>query len=174
MLLKNLEEVRALIEEEVQMDIDARSMYQSPRLTDEGWAGYPALLLEAVRSHDPPWLEQQIKLRGWIKDQEQRVRNGVVHWARVPYTAAQTLAEGDFNRYYIRAVCCAAILAGNDTVLVYRAKQVENPRPESVRLTGSKLSAQKLLDDLRINSNKLETALGLPPGPNSGLSACLD
>jgi hypothetical protein len=37
----------------------------------------------------------------------------------------------------------------------------------------TKISAKLLLDDLRNSSQGVDTALGLPPGPNSGLSAKL-
>jgi hypothetical protein len=58
-------------------------------------------------------------------------------------------------------------------VFVYRAKEVVNPRAESVALIGKSLPAKQLLDDLRTNIGT-DTALGLPPGPNSGLSVKLD
>lgn len=46
---------------------------------------------------------------------------------------------------------------------------VRNPRPESEAMVGSRLPAQALLDDLR-TSQGVEPALGLPPGPNSGIT----
>jgi len=46
---------------------------------------------------------------------------------------------------------------------------VENPRPQSEALIGSTVDSQKLLLDLR-QSIGVEPALGVPPGPNSGLS----
>ena len=56
--------------------------------------------------------------------------------------------------------------------MVYRAKEVVNPRAESVALIGKSLLAKQLLDDLRSNIGT-DAALGLPPGPNSGLSVKL-
>lgn len=55
---------------------------------------------------------------------------------------------------------------------VYRAKEVANPRAESMALIGRSLPVTQLLDDLRVNIGT-DTALGLPPGPNSGLSVTL-
>jgi hypothetical protein len=90
---------------------------------------------------------------------------------KVPYTAAQTLSEGEFNRYYIRALCLRALKEERE-LEVYRAKEVSDPRPESQRMIGLILDtkrAETLLNDLRINVG-VDTALGLPNGPNSGLS----
>ena len=47
-----------------------------------------------------------------------------------------------------------------------------NPRPESEAKIGKTIAPQSLLDDLRKNIG-VEPALGLPPGPNSGLSVKL-
>jgi hypothetical protein len=90
----------------------------------------------------------------------------------VPATAPETLAEGEFNRFYIRGLCVRALAEGITELVIYRAKQVENPRSESTAKIGLKISAQALLTDLRANPG-VDTALGLPPGPNSGLSVKL-
>jgi hypothetical protein len=82
------------------------------------------------------------------------------------------LAEGEFNRYYCRGLCQRALEVGIEEVEVYRAKAVTTPRPESQRLIGRRLSARSLLNDLR-TSQGVEPALGVPPGPNSGLSVRL-
>lgn len=55
---------------------------------------------------------------------------------------------------------------------VYRAKEVATPRSESIALIGRRLSVSALLGDLRVSVG-VDTALGLPPGPNSGLSGRL-
>lgn len=54
-------------------------------------------------------------------------------------------------------------------LVIYRAKQVREPRPESQAMIGKNINAKALLDDLRTHPG-VEPALGLPPGPNSGLS----
>lgn len=46
--------------------------------------------------------------------------------------------------------------------------------PESVRLIGKKIKAKRICDDLRSTSNAhVDTALGVPAEPNSGLSVRL-
>jgi hypothetical protein len=52
---------------------------------------------------------------------------------------------------------------------VYRARYSENPRYESEQKIGSFVDAEKLLADLR-NNIGIDTHLGVPGGPNSGLS----
>ena len=49
----------------------------------------------------------------------------------MPLKAQETLSEGEFNRFYCKALCARSISEGISKVIAYRAKQVENPRPES-------------------------------------------
>jgi hypothetical protein len=81
------------------------------------------------------------------------------------------LAQGEFNRYYIRGVCRRALEAGILDVEVYRARLVAAPRPDSEALIGRRLDAEQLIADLRTHMG-VDTALGLGR-PNSGLSVCL-
>lgn len=105
-----------------------------------------------------------------MKESEQRKkRGGGYTTAKVPVNAPDMLSEGEFNRYYMRGICIQVIEENRDEVEVYRGKKVSNPRPESQAKLGSMLSAKTLLDDLR-ESVGVDTALGLPPGPNSGLT----
>jgi len=106
-----------------------------------------------------------------LRNEESRnTKNGTVI-ARVPLNAHLILAEGEFNRFYIRALCRKAISKGK-IIEVYRAKQVDNPRTESQVLIGKSLDPQKLLDDLRQHIG-VDIILGVPAGPNSGLSVRL-
>lgn len=57
-------------------------------------------------------------------------------------------------------------------LIVYRAKNVTNSRPESQMKIGQTFNPHQLLKDLRENIGT-DTALGLPAGPNSGLSVQL-
>lgn len=61
---------------------------------------------------------------------------------------------------------------GGNSVEVYRAKAVQQPRPQSERLVGTTVDVHRLLRDLRTNVG-VDTALGIPAGPNSGLSVRL-
>lgn len=99
---------------------------------------------------------------------QKRKPKGGFTMAAVPHTAPETLGEGEFNRYYVRGLCRRAIDEGIAALEVYRAKAVMQPRPDSQRLIGQHVDPAAILADLRITQG-VEPALGLPPGPNSGL-----
>jgi hypothetical protein len=172
MKLENLESVRALMLEELEYDVSKDILYRSERLTDHGFTEYPELMRQAIASHDEQWLAHEINRRDLLKSHEIRNTKRGQITAKVPVTAAHTLAEGEFNRYYIRAVCRMSLERGQTTVEVYRAKEVEQPRPESQRRIGALLRADAVLEDLRDKSS-VDAVLGVPAGPNSGLSVRL-
>jgi len=159
--------------EEVQRDVAAGTLYLSDRLSRTGSSDYPTLLGEAVNGQNDDWLATQLRQGGRINATEQRRKpKGGYATVSVPVTAAETLAEGEFNRFYIRGLCLRAIADGITELEVYRAKVVDSPRSESQRKIGSKVDPTTLLNDLRANPG-VDTALGLPAGPNSGLSVKL-
>ena len=85
--------------------------------------------------------------------------------------AAELLAEGEFNRYYCRAICIRA-LAETRKVRVYRGRESAKPRPESEDWIGRHVDPTALLNDLRTSPGK-EPKMGIP-SVNSGLTVCLD
>ncbi len=168
---ENLDEsTRSFMLSEVDSDLSNGNLYMSPRLNGLGERNYVSLLKEAIKHYNDTWLAQQLRSQGYMKDYEQRrKRGGGFTNAKVPVNAPDTLSEGEFNRYYVRGLCIRAIEEGVNQVEVYRGKSVSQPRPESEALLGRKLSVEALLEDLR-KSKGVEPALGLPPGPNSGLT----
>ncbi len=160
---------RAHMRAEVESDLASGTLYVSPRLREDAVDAYVNALLEAVDGGTPQSLADAIRSQQLLKEFETAVRSGKPHTKRVPVTAADTLAEGEVNRYYARGLCLRAIQEGIAHVRVYRAKAVHEPRPDSVAMLGRLIDAQALLNDLRA-SNGVEPALGLPRGPNSGLS----
>lgn len=162
--------VRASMVQEVEQDQANGSLYISPRLTHAGAQAWPDLLREAAERHDDTWLAAALRSHGHMRTEEQRRRRqGGFTTVAVPHTAPDTLAEGEFNRFYARGLCVNVLASGGADVEVYRGKEVENARPESQAMIGRRLPAQQLLNDLR-TSQGVEPALGLPPGPNSGLT----
>lgn len=153
----------------VDSDLSHGRLYISERLNELGKQNYASLLKEAIEHHNDAWLAQQLRLRGYMKDYEQYKKRGRGFTRRVPRTAPETLSEGEFNRFYIRGLCVGVIEKDMNHVEVYRGKSVNQSRPESEAMIGRKLSAGTLLEDLR-KSIGVDTALGLPPGPNSGLT----
>jgi hypothetical protein len=79
------------------------------------------------------------------------------------------MAEGEFNRFYVRGLCRRALAEGIERLEVYRAKEVSEPRPESWNKIGNLMDPQAVLIDVRVSIG-VETALGMPQGPNSGLT----
>jgi len=171
MNLTNLDDItRIHMREEIQTDIATATLYMSDRLSPQGAADYPDLLMDAVDHGTSASLAAELRRHGRLNSHEMAVsRRGNPFWRRVPVTAADTLAEGEFNRFYIRGLCVRAMNQGIDRVQVYRAKAVFDPRPESTARIGLLIAPPNLLADLRVHTH-VDTALGVPAGPNSGLS----
>ncbi len=161
---------REFMLKELELSISDGSLYISPRLTEQGRNKWKDLLNEAIKSNDDVWLASQLRQASYFKREEERnLSGGRKTIAQVPVTAPDTLAEGEFNRFYARGLCARAMSDGVLEVEVYRGKDVQQPRPESEAKIGKRLKAQDLLEDLR-KSKGVEPALGIPPGPNSGIT----
>jgi hypothetical protein len=157
--------------EEIDMDIRADTIYRSPWLSQTGQGRWPDMLRASAVNGTDASLADQIRNSGLINRTAQRKAPkgyGTVTY-NVPITAPETMAEGEFNRYYARGLCRRAIDSGLSRLEVYRAKAVLNPRAESEEKIGLLVDPTAILTDLRV-SQGVETALGIPPGPNSGIS----
>jgi hypothetical protein len=172
--LLNLDErTRQLMLEELEYDIGHNQLHISPVLSGQGQRDYPNLLRDAIREGNEETLASELRGRRRLSRALPRRRpQGGYLIASTPSTAADTLAEGEFNRYYIRAVCRRALEDKLPFVIVYRAKPVRNPRPESVELVENTLEPAALLEDLRAHPGE-STELNVPAGPNSGISVRL-
>lgn len=167
---ENLDQrTRVLMEDEVNYDIRNNRLYISLRLTEVGKVNYSRLLKEAIVDGNEVSFCNDLKNQNCIKAREERRTKNGIQLVNVPATANETLAEGEFNRFYIRALCRRVLEDKTGILEIYRAKQVLNPRPESQMIIGKTLDPERLLNDLRINIG-IDPALGLPQGPNSGLS----
>lgn len=162
---------RAAMVAEIERDVAAGSLYISPRLTDQGVREWPDLLRSAAETGTDDWLARELSARGLLKSQEESRRNGKSYLKAVPVTAASTLAEGEFNRFYLRGIASRGV-AENRQIEIYRGRASSNPRRESAALLGQHLVAGALLTDLREHIG-VDSALDLPPGPNSGLTGRL-
>ncbi len=174
MNLRNLDKrTRTFMAQEVERDIFSGILYISKRFNDKGRKEYPSVLLEAVKSHDGDWLALQIYTRGFLDHEEvKHIQKEIIAIAQVPATAGLTFAEGQFNRYYMRGVCLAAIEDGVPEVVVYRGKGAAQPRAASEAMVGKRIPAPALLEDLRAVPGS-RSRFGIPPGPNSGLTVGL-
>ena len=171
------DETRRLIIEEITADIEegrgdpARGLYISSYLNETGARMWPELLLEAVRTGRDDTLARDLNRRGAFKAQvERRKPRGGFTMARVPVTAADTLAEAQFNMYYMRALGLRAIELGVGLV-VYRAKRVENPRSTSEQMIGTMLDPADVLAALR-STRGVNPPTHIPL-PNTGITVRL-
>jgi hypothetical protein len=160
---------RKFMSQEIELDCKNSVLYKSPRLNANGENAWEPTLKEAARAHDDSWLGLELRKQGCLRSQEARIMRGRETFCRVPMNAHETLSEGEFNRFYCRGLCARAIEEGVPEVIAYRAKEVENPRPESEAVIGKTFDPKELLEDLR-RSQGVEPALGIPRGPNSGIS----
>ena len=162
---------RAMMLDELRHDLQSSRVYISTRLNDFGVKQYPTLLQNALEKDTEQTLAKELQSGCFKTHEQRRSPKGNSTPVAVPSNAHEILAEGEFNRYYIRAICRRAI---NEScqLQVYRAKPVMNPRPESRPKEGQSVDPQELLTDLR-NNIGIDTHLGLPAGPNSGMSVRL-
>lgn len=156
--------------EELEIDLERGDLYLPHRVKQEEHDAYINMLRSSLTIDSPETFANDIQLGNILNSHEnRRSKTGKIFLVRVPRTAKQTLSEGEFNRYYIRAICKRALEEGIDELESYRAKSVGSPRASSTRLVGTTINSKTLLEDLRSNIG-IDTALGVPAGPNSGLS----
>lgn len=172
LVFRNLDErVRELMIEEVEVDI-AGELYVSAYFNERGVALWPEILREAVRTGNDATLARAIRDNNTLKRHTTRnTKKGPIQ-VDVPVTAHETIAESNFSRFYIRALCRRALELGQDHIVGYRAKPVMEAREGSEEKIGRHFGATEVLEDVRAT---MATAprLGMPPGPNSGILAHL-
>lgn len=173
--LENLDDrTRQLMSDEIEYDIAHNQLHISPFLSGQGQRDYANILREAIQSGNDETLAEHLREhRRILRTLPRRNPKGGYSISTTPENAAQVLAESEFNRYYIRALARRAIEDGISELVIYRAKPVSNPRPESEARIETTLSPQELLDDLRSHPGDEPPTLGVPSGPNSGLSVRL-
>jgi hypothetical protein len=103
--LKNLDaQTRALMLEEIDMAIAAiggeEGLYLGQRLTTAGRNDFPGLLKQSAEQRDERWLTDQLRSNSRLKAKEERhLKKGVI-LADVPFSAPETLADGEFNYFW--------------------------------------------------------------------------
>ncbi|MCC4630597.1 hypothetical protein ABQW55_000560 [Xanthomonas citri pv. malvacearum] len=172
------ENLDAITRKHMLNEVGIGGSYISPRLTPDGIAAWSNLLQEAVRNYNDDWLAHELINRNFVLAEESYTRDGVTRLRRINQShAAQQLAEGEFNRYYIRGLCERANQEGKDHLVIYRGKAVSNPRPESEAKIGARIETDALLKILRKSDFvKIEDAVGIsaaPGGPSSGITCKL-
>ena len=172
---ENLDDrTRQLMLDEMEYDIANNQLHISPFLSGQGERDYANLLREALQSGTDETLAQSLREhRRILRTLPRRNPAGGYSIAATAENAAEVLAESEFNRYYIRGLARRAIEDGIQELIVYRAKPVRTPRPESEARVETAIPPQELLEDLRSHPGDERPTLGVPSGPNSGLSVRL-
>lgn len=161
---------RQFMSKELELDLRESRLYFSRWFTEKAKRLYPDLLKKAIAGGNDTALASDLSEPGiFVAKYEKQKPSGGTTMATVPKIAPEMFAEGEFNRFYIRGLCARCLEEGKREVQIYRAKQVANPRPESEARVGKHVDCAMLLADLRENPGG-ETVLGVPGGPNSGMS----
>jgi hypothetical protein len=168
--LLNLNDIiRKLMLSEVDYDAQRGRTYLSPRLNRTGQITYLAKLKHAIESQDAAWLAEQ--LHGYFDSIElTKSKKGTIT-SDIPKNADETIAESEFNRFYMRALCLFAVEKEIKHLIVCRTKHAGSTKPTARAKVGSSIAPQKLLNDLRENVGK-KTRLGLGE-PSSSLTVRL-
>jgi len=161
-------ETRALMCEEINAAEKSDNIYFSTRFNETGKKCWIELLRKSAEEFNEHWLADQLKIVGAMKVTETKAKpKGGFTLAHVPEDATVTLADGQFNRFYMAAICRRALEDGKSSVMVYRAKQRMESRVESRQLEGTYREPNVLLHELRIKDLSFKCDL---LKPNSGLS----
>ncbi len=171
--LENLDDrTRQLMLDEFQQDVAHDQLYISPHLTVVGRSDYKALLRAAIQSGTETSLADSLRSHGRMRLTRQwRTATGNVA-TELPPTAADTLAEAEFHRFYVRGVCRRALEEGIHALVIYRAKAAIHRRVKSEAMIGVTIDASSLLEDLQTRQ-AVEPGPGLPAFFGSGLSVRL-
>lgn len=162
-------EIRKLMLDELQYDAEHNSLYLNPLLKPDSAAAYLSLLLTALETGTPESFGAALGAADLLQAQQTYIRQEREVTAKLPANYALTLVAGEFNRYYMRAVCRAAIQQAVPAVEIYRAKAVATPRQTADERIGRCLPPDAVLADLRQTNFEQPSQYGLG-APNSGLS----
>jgi hypothetical protein len=169
---ENLDETtRAAMLEAIEEAERSNNVYYSARFNEAGNKQWLPLLRQAAREHNEHWLAYQLEANALMKDFEGAHKpTGGYTIKHVPHTAAETMAEGQFNRFYILGLCKRARAEGFSDLVVYRARESADPRLESETLIGARLSVDEIESQLKETRASFKSQL---VKPNSGISVKL-
>jgi hypothetical protein len=166
---ENLDEkTRGYMLEAISEAESSGNIYSSARFNDAGQKQWLPLLKEAAKEHDEHWLAYQLEAKGLMIDFEGAMTpSGGYTIKHTPHTAAETMAEGQFNRFYILGLCKRAKAENISDLEIYRAKKGNAPRSQSEALIGTKISTDDVEAQLLKTSDSFKSSL---VKPNSGIS----
>ncbi|TKR26783.1 hypothetical protein FA014_03820 [Cellulomonas hominis] len=166
------DDVRGHMLAEFELDASGE-LYLSKHFSNLGAESYPAHMRTAIQAGNDASLAEALRRQEYFNSHYMRAApGGGSTRVRVSRNVAETFAQGEFNRFYLRGLCSNVLATSGEEaqIEIYRARASANPRPESQAMVGKLVLAAALLADLRAHKG-LDLALGIPAGPNSGLSA---
>lgn len=169
---ENLDEkTRGYMIEAIEEAESSDNIYFSTRFNDAGNKEWVSLLKESAKEHTEHWLAYQLEKKNLMKGFEgSKTPSGGYTIKHVPHSAAETMAEGQFNRFYILGLCKRAKVESISELEVYRARESTQPRSHSQSLIGSKISVVDIESQLTKVANSFKSPL---VKPNSGISVKL-
>ena len=122
------------------------NIYYSTRFNDTGRREWLWLLKQAAQEHDEQWLAEQVETNHLMRELEGgKTPRGGYAVRHIPRTAsAETLAEGQFNRFYMLGLCRRAGQEGIRELEVYRARGTGSPRAESEAMIGKRIPVREV------------------------------
>lgn len=148
--------------------------YISPRLNEGGRARWIGLLKDALQYHTDVWLERELVRRNcFVATEFLKTNMGkTVTRAINREQLARVLAEGEYNRFYLRGLCLAAKSRGYKHLIVTEGRIIPNALPSARKSVGTAVEVGALLNTLRNNGYKhVSIALGAPE--ELAAAACL-
>ncbi len=148
-------------------------LYLSPRLNESGKQKWESLLKDAIQYHTDVWLERELTRRNCFLDTEylKSSMGRTVKRAINKAQSARILSEREFNRYYLRGLCVAALEQGKSHLILYKAKASAVPGETLRKTVGTPIDAAALLSTMRARSVSLELVLSLEGVAHYTLSA---
>jgi hypothetical protein len=165
---ENLDDVtRSSMLKAIEEGENTGNIYYSNRFNQDGNDQWLTLFRQAAQQFNEHWLAYQLESNGLIKNFESAAKLSGGYTAKhVPDTAAEAMAEGQFNRFYMLGLCKRARVEGITHLEIYRAKERFDPRPESQALIGTLLSIDEVESQLKVVNASFRSQL---VKPNSGL-----
>jgi hypothetical protein len=112
---QNLDQkTRGYLLEEIEIDTRRDALYLSPWLTQKGQGDWADHLREAAANGSDDTLGRALRESRLINATAVRRKPDGYGYTtyRIPYTAHEMLAEGEFNRFYVRGLCRHALAEG--------------------------------------------------------------
>jgi hypothetical protein len=156
---------------ELEADLAAGALYQSPQLSDAGLGLYPRLLRDAIMAGTDESFAEALLDCDAVRPPTRWYPKGI--GAQEACEAATSrLAERELHRFYIRGLCCRALDQGVESLEIYRARPADPGRAPANAMIGVRVSVRSLLEDLRGTFDTWPPH-GLPQCRDSGLSVRL-